>query len=144
MKIPRPGAWCTRPMKQTPIRRTHITHIIIVIAFQFPINNSPSRAKCDLLTRISGGELAGTGGADICHLRDLCWCAAVCSLMLQNLQTGDTAEYKVSGDQITSPYNLQLYCSSLWLDIQHLQLIKTKVSANILNRRIITTGLSAH
>lgn len=46
-------------MKQTPIRRTHITHIIIVIAFQFPINNSAGRAKCDLLTRISGGELAG-------------------------------------------------------------------------------------
>ena len=51
------------------------------------------------------------------------------------LQTGDTPEYKVSGAQITSPYNLQLYCSSLWLDIQHLQLIKTKVTANILTGR---------
>ena len=65
------------------------------------------------------------------------WAAEIYCDVLQlgpavTLQTGDTGNTKWAGSALTSPYNSQLYCFSLWLDIQHLQLIKTKQAANIL------------
>ena len=70
-------------MIQTPIWPAHMTQIIIVIAFQFPINNEQGPSVTSYwrtIIRITRRELAGTGGQSELQ-RFIAMC---CSLILQS------------------------------------------------------------
>ena len=125
----------TRIIKQTPIWPPHITHIIIVIAFQFLINNEPKPSVTPLQDQRRGISWH-RWSRHLPHKRFMLMC---CSLMLQSCRPviRRNTKWAVSQDNIP----IQLTTLLLLALIRHSTLTahKAKVSANILNRRIITT-----